>query len=84
VTLSLNPETVHGDFIRVKYHKDQASDKDHSHGGLGFTFKKWRADQVAKHMDSKEVETFEADNTAWKMHVKEYGDGKRETPKKIL
>jgi hypothetical protein len=41
VTLSLDPETVHSDFIRVKYHKDQANDKDYSHEGLGFTFKKW-------------------------------------------
>ncbi|CZT12536.1 uncharacterized protein RAG0_16329 [Rhynchosporium agropyri] len=64
VTLSLDPETVHSDFIRVKYHKDQANDKDYSHEGLGFTFKKWQADQVAKHMDSKEVEYFEADKTA--------------------
>jgi hypothetical protein len=38
--LSLDPETVHSDFMRVKYHKDQTNDKDYSHEGLGFTFKK--------------------------------------------
>jgi len=57
---------VHSDFIRVKYHKDQANDKDYSHEGLGFTFKKWQADQVAKHFDSKESEVFAAD----KVHLK--------------
>ena len=82
VTLSLDPETVHSDFIRVKYHKDQANDKDYSHEGLGFTFKKWQADQVAKHMDSKEVAAFEADKTAGKEHVRKYGDGKGEAPEK--
>ncbi|KAG4426192.1 hypothetical protein IFR04_000658 [Cadophora malorum] len=84
VTLSLDPETVHSDFIRVKYHKDQANDKDYSHEGLGFTFKKWQADQVAKHMDSREVEAFEADKTAGKEHVRKYGDGKGEAPEKNL
>ncbi|GAM87469.1 hypothetical protein ANO11243_054940 [Dothideomycetidae sp. 11243] len=54
VSLSLDPDTVDSDFIKVKYHKDQANDKDYSHEGSGFTFKKWQADQVAKHMDSEE------------------------------
>jgi hypothetical protein len=43
VSLSLDPETSESDFIQVKYHKDQANDKDYSHEGLGFTFKKWQA-----------------------------------------
>lgn len=84
VTLSLDPETVHSDFIRVKYHKDQANDKDYSHEGLGFTFKKWQADQVAKHMDSKEGAAFEADKNAGKEHVRKYGDGKGDAPQKDL
>jgi hypothetical protein len=84
VTLSLDPETVYSDFIRVKYHKDQANDKDYSHEGLGFTFQKWQADQVMKHMDSKEVAAFEADKNAGKEHVREYGDGKGEAPEKNL
>ncbi|KAH8791783.1 hypothetical protein F5882DRAFT_291109 [Hyaloscypha sp. PMI_1271] len=84
VTLSLDPETVHSDFIRVKYHKDQANDKDYSHKGLGFSFKKWQADQVAKHMDSKEVAAFEADKNAGKEHVRRYGDGKGDAPGKNL
>jgi hypothetical protein len=50
----------------VKYHKDQTNDKDYSHEGLGFSFKKWQADQVAKHMDGKEVEAFKADARAGK------------------
>ncbi|KAL1304324.1 hypothetical protein AAFC00_000726 [Neodothiora populina] len=55
VTLSLDPTTVDLDFIQVKYHKDQANDKDYSHEGLGFSFKKWQADNVVKHMNSDEV-----------------------------
>ncbi|KAM3082908.1 hypothetical protein ACMFMF_002557 [Clarireedia jacksonii] len=84
VTLSLDPETVHTDFIRVKYHKDQANDKDYSHEGLGFSFKKWQADQVAKHMDSEEVAVFKEDSLAGKEHVRKYGDGKGEAPLKDL
>lgn len=60
-SLSLNPGTVDSDFIQIKYPKDQANDKDYSHEGLGFSFKKWPADNVAKNMDSKEVEAFAAD-----------------------
>jgi hypothetical protein len=63
---------VHSDFIRVKYHKDQANDKDYSHEG------------VAKHMDSKEVAAFEADKDAGKEHVRKYGDGKGDAPEKNL
>lgn len=39
VSLSLDPATVDSDFIQIKYHKDQANDKDYSHEGLGFSFK---------------------------------------------
>ena len=59
VSLSLDPGTVDSDFIQVKYHKDQANDKDYSHEGLGFSFKKWQADNVVKYMDSNEVKHFE-------------------------
>ncbi|KAI9847417.1 MAG: hypothetical protein M1838_000912 [Thelocarpon superellum] len=75
VSLSLDPATVDSDFIQVKYHKDQANDKDYSHEGVGFSFKKWQADQVAKHMDSPEVEAFAADKTAAKEPVRQYGSG---------
>ncbi|MCJ1310354.1 hypothetical protein MMC25_004018 [Agyrium rufum] len=75
VSLSLDPDSIDTDFIRVKYHKDQANDKDYSHEGLGFTFKKWQADQVMKHMDSKEVAYFEKDKEAGKVNVKKYGSG---------
>ncbi|KAB2571661.1 hypothetical protein DBV05_g9691 [Lasiodiplodia theobromae] len=78
VSLSLDPDTVDSDFIQVKYHKDQANDKDYSHEGLGFSFKKWQADQVAQHMDSEEVKVFEADKNAAKEHVRKYGTGEEE------
>ena len=75
VSLSLDPDTVDSDFIQVKYHKDQANDKDYSHEGLGFSFKKWQADNVMKNMDSKEVAHFEKDKGAAKEPVREYGSG---------
>ena len=97
VTLMLDPETLKSDFIQVKYHKDQANDKDYSHEGLGFTFKKWQAgmslsslvevhasadsfdaDNVAKHLDTPEVEEFAADKNAAKEHVRTYGTGTEE------
>ncbi|QIW96360.1 hypothetical protein AMS68_001878 [Peltaster fructicola] len=86
VSLSLEPESADSDFIRVKYHKDQANDKDYSHEGLGFTFKKWQADQVAKHMDSEEVAYFEKDKSAAKEPVRKYGSGteKGDAPKTDL
>ena len=76
VSLSLDPDTVDSDFIQVKYHKDQANDKDYSHEGLGFSFKKWQADNVMKYMDSEEVKYFEKDKGAAKEPVKQYGSGK--------
>ncbi|KAK5003972.1 hypothetical protein BJ546DRAFT_837493 [Cryomyces antarcticus] len=84
VSLALDPDTVDSDFIQVKYHKDQANDKDYSHEGIGFSFKKWQADQVMKHMDSPEVKEFEADKNAGKEHVRKYGTGdeKGDAPKK--
>lgn len=84
VSLSLDPATVDSDFIRIKYHKDQANDKDYSHEGVGFSFKKWQADNVMKHMDSPEVAEFEKDKGAGKEHVRTYGDGKGEAREKDL
>lgn len=105
VSLSLDPATVDSDFIQIKYHKDQANDKDYSHEGLGFSFKsglfaettslqqhstdlnsftEWQADNVAKSMDSEEVEYFVADRDAGKETVRKYGDGKGEAPVKHL
>jgi len=78
VSLSLDPGSIDSDFIRVKYHKDQANDKDYSHEGLGFSFKKWQADNVSKHMDDPRVHEFEADKTAGKENVRKYGSGKKE------
>ncbi|KAL6713724.1 hypothetical protein ACLMJK_008216 [Lecanora helva] len=78
VSLSLAPDTIDSDFIQVKYHKDQANDKDYSHEGFGFSFKKWQADNVVKLMDSPEVKAFEADKGAGKEHVRTYGSGAAE------
>ena len=74
--MSLDPGSIDSEFIRVKYHKDQANDKDYSHEGLGFTFKKWQADNVMKNMDSNEVAAFEEDKSAGAENVKSYGSGK--------
>lgn len=76
--MSLDPATRDSEFMQIKYHKDQANDKDYSHEGLGFSFKKWQADQVAKYMDSPEVKQFEADKNANKEHVRKYGTGTEE------
>jgi len=84
VSLVLDPETKDSDFIQVKYHKDQANDKDYSHEGIGFNLKKWQADQVAKHMDDPRVKEFEADKNAGKEPVRKYGYGKGEAPVKDL
>jgi len=46
VSLSLDPDTVDSDFIQIKYHKDQANEKDYSHKGIGFWFKKWQAGPI--------------------------------------
>ncbi|PSK48588.1 hypothetical protein B9Z65_102 [Elsinoe australis] len=75
VSLSLDPETKDSDFIKVKYHKDQANDKDYSHEGAGFSFKKWQADNVVKYMDSPEVKHFEKYKGAAKESVNKYGSG---------
>lgn len=84
VSLSLDPATRDTDFMQIKYHKDQANEKDYSHEGLGFSFKKWQADNVVKHMDTPELKEFEADKDAAKQHIRKYGTGKEEgdTPKR--
>ncbi|KAK3209105.1 hypothetical protein GRF29_69g809247 [Pseudopithomyces chartarum] len=78
VSLVLDPATKDSDFMQIKYHKDQANDKDYSHEGLGFSFKKWQADNVVKHMDTPELKEFEQDRTAAKEHVRKYGTGTEE------
>lgn len=78
VSLSLEPGSEDSGFVRVKYHKDQANDKDYSHEGVGFSFKKYQADHVMKYMDSEEVKYFEKDKVAAKEDVKKYGSGKTE------
>lgn len=75
VSLSLDPNTLDSDFIQVKYHKDQANDKDYSHEGLGFDFKKWQADHVSPNMSDERVQMFKPDAKAAKEDVKKYGSG---------
>ncbi|RYO06201.1 hypothetical protein AA0119_g2762 [Alternaria tenuissima] len=84
VTLSLDPATKDSQLMQIKYHKDQANDKDYSHEGVGFSFKKWQADNVGKHMDTPELKEFEQDKGANKEHVRKYGSGREEgnAPKK--
>lgn len=86
VPLSLNPTTNDSDFIQVKYHKDQANDKDYSYEGVGFSFKKWQADNVMKYI---EVQMFKADSGTGaidpgKMEVKRYGSGTADAPERNL
>lgn len=83
VSLVLDPETRDSEFMRIKYHKDQANDKDYSHEGVGFSFKKWQADNVVKMMEGKEVKYFEKDKGAGKEDVRRYGTGdeKGQAPK---
>ena len=47
VSLSLDPATVDDDFIRVKYHKDQAYAEDYTNEGVGAMLKKWQAEMTA-------------------------------------
>jgi len=82
VSLSLDPATSDSDFIQVKYHKDQANNKDYSHTGLGFKLKKYQADHVMKHMDTPEVKMFEADKGAGKEKVHQYKSGTDQAPNK--
>ena len=53
------------------------------HEGLGFSFKKFQADNVMKLMSSDEVEYFKQDAGAGKNKVKKYGSGEGEAPKKV-
>lgn len=61
ISLSLDPETAEREFVRIKYHKDQGNEKDYSHEGLGFNFKKWQADNVPKYLHAEEMKHFEHD-----------------------
>jgi hypothetical protein len=47
ISLSLDPATIDDEFIRVKYHKDQASAEDYSNEGIGAIMKKWQAERTA-------------------------------------
>ncbi|KAK3179784.1 hypothetical protein K4F52_008862 [Lecanicillium sp. MT-2017a] len=64
VTLRLDPETVDKDFIRIKYHKDQANEEDYDHKGLGFNFKQWQADNLPKYLNVADIKAFENDKDA--------------------
>lgn len=78
------PTCAHISDHSPRYHKDQANDKDYSHEGVGFSFKKWQADKVAGMMSSKDVEYFIKDKDAATQPVKKYGSGDTdgEAPKK--
>jgi len=78
VSLTLDPATRDSDFMQIKYHKDQANENDFSHEVLGFSFKKWQADNVVKYMDAPELKEFEADRNAGKEQVRKYASGKED------
>lgn len=61
VTLTLDPDTINDDTVRVKHHQEHASEENYNMGLLEFTFKKWQADQIASHSDGPEVEEFRDD-----------------------
>lgn len=90
VSLSLDPDTADSDFVQIKYHKDQANEKDYSHKGIGFYFKKWQAgiftceclltlDHVSDWMSDLRVKEFKEDsgktNPQYKEPVRKYEDG---------
>jgi hypothetical protein len=66
VSLALDPATVDSDFIRVKYHKDQASAKDYSNEGPGAMLKKWQAEATAAMLGAldENLKAFESDKGA--------------------
>lgn len=80
VSIVLDPATKDSDFPLILYHKDQANEKDYSHEGFGFSFKKTQADMVSKFMSSKEVKYFKGDENATKEPVRKYGSGTNEAP----
>jgi hypothetical protein len=56
-----------------RLNQDQANEKDYSHEGFGFSFKKTQADIVVKFMSSKEVKYFKvrkAEHSHWSWIVK--------------
>ncbi|KAK3293876.1 uncharacterized protein B0H64DRAFT_174519 [Chaetomium fimeti] len=63
VSLALDPASVDGGFIRVKYHKDQASVEDYSKEGVAAMLKKWQAEATAKVLSTvdSDVRVFAAD-----------------------
>ncbi|KAG6038065.1 hypothetical protein E4U41_004599 [Claviceps citrina] len=70
VTLSLEPESLRGDFLRVTCHKDQNSGKDLSHEGVWFAVRKWQADNMPGWLGMEGVKYFEKDNIARQAEVK--------------
>ncbi|KAL2263937.1 hypothetical protein VTK26DRAFT_4124 [Humicola hyalothermophila] len=47
VSLALDPATADAEFVRVKYHKDQASEEDYGKDGVGQVLKKVQAEVTA-------------------------------------
>jgi hypothetical protein len=78
VSLGLDPATRDSSFIQIKYHKEQANEKDPIHKGLGFSFKKWQADNIVEHMNEPDLKQFEADNDAGKACVGKHSTSKKE------
>lgn len=60
--------------------QDQANEKDYSHEGFGFKFKKTQADLVSGLMSTKEVKYFKGDEGAGNNKVNKYGSGTAQAP----
>ncbi|KAF2271849.1 uncharacterized protein EI97DRAFT_453404 [Westerdykella ornata] len=80
ITLSLDPSTRDTDFMQIKYHKDQANDRDYSHEGVRFGFKKWQAEMTARFLpNAPELAASEADRrSGGEEEVRRWGTGTEE------
>ncbi|KAF2749514.1 hypothetical protein M011DRAFT_398392 [Sporormia fimetaria CBS 119925] len=67
ITLSLDPATRDSEFMQIKYHKDQANEKEYSHEGTRFELKKFQAEATADYLPGlPELRAFEGDRRAGK------------------
>lgn len=61
VSLSLDPATSESDFPQIKYHKDQADQRDYSHHGIGHVLKKFQAERASWWQNDDRVQAFKGD-----------------------
>ena len=61
ITLTLDPDTVKSQTIRITHHTEQASAENYNRELIGYTFKMWQADKVTKQKAGPEIEAFRRD-----------------------